>query len=169
MAGKTGPTSPEGKAKVSRNALKHGIRASKWLNPDEQRDFETLAADLEAEYQPSTATQRILVERIAMCMSKLRRLHVIEDALFHKARVQDVRNLTDRYTRPSDLRLEEAEAAAMPPFPQVDVLVRYQTTLDRQLSKSIGELMMLKAHALAVLPPADIIQDIGCPKRPPQP
>ena len=47
MAGKTGPTSPRGKAKVSRNALKHGIRASKWLNPDEQRDLET--------WKPSTS------------------------------------------------------------------------------------------------------------------
>ncbi len=122
MAGKTGPTSPEGKAKVSRNALKHGIRASKWLNPDEQRDFEALAADLEAEYQPSTATQRILVERIAMCMSKLRRLHVIEDALFHKARVDDVRTQTSRFIPDSDDRLEIAKAAAMRPFKQVDVL-----------------------------------------------
>ena len=58
-----------------------------------------------------------------MCMSKLRRLQVIENALFHKARAQDVRNLTDRYTGPSDMSLEEAEAA-MPPIPQVDVLVR---------------------------------------------
>ena len=87
MAGNTGPTSPAGKTKVSRNALKHGLRASKWLSAEEQLDFEALAADLYEEYQPSTATQRILVERIAMCMSKLRRLHSIEDALFHKARI----------------------------------------------------------------------------------
>ena len=47
----------------------------------------------------------------------------------------------------------------MPPFPQVDVLVRYQTTLDRQLSKSIGELMILKAQAPAVLPPPKVVQN----------
>jgi hypothetical protein len=69
-----------------------------------------------------------------MCMSKLRRLHVIEDALFHKACVENIRALTDRYPNPSATRLEEAEAAPMPPFPQAYVLVRYQTTLDRQLA-----------------------------------
>ena len=33
-------------------------------------------------------------------------------------------------------------------------LARYQTTLDRQLSKSIGELMVLKANAMLSLPSA---------------
>ncbi len=61
MAGKTGPTSKAGKEKSSRNATKHGLRASKWLSVTEQLDFEQLMADLEAEYQPSTATQRVLV------------------------------------------------------------------------------------------------------------
>ena len=53
MAGNTGPTSPAGKAKVSRNALKHGLRASKSLSPQEQKDFEALAANLYTEYRLS--------------------------------------------------------------------------------------------------------------------
>ena len=32
-------------------------------------------------------------------------------------------------------------------------LARYQTTLDRQLSKSIGELLAVKASAQVLLPP----------------
>jgi len=149
MAGKSGPNSLAGKAKVSRNALKHGLRASKWLSPEEARDFDTLVADLNAEYQPCTATQRILVERIAMCMSKLRRLHTIEDALFHKARIGDVKSKLIFSPTSSAVTLEVTEAAAMPPLKQVDVLARYQTTLDRQLSKSIGELMLLKSREAA--------------------
>jgi hypothetical protein len=50
--------------------------------------------------------------------------------------------------------LEEVQAAAMPDIRQVDLLSRYQTTLDRQLSKSIGELMVLKANAMLSLPSA---------------
>ena len=151
MAGNTGPTSPAGKAKASRNALKHGLRASKWLSPEEQLDFETLAADLHAEYQPSTATQRILVERIAMCMSKLRRLHTIEDALFHKARIAATEVHAKFHLQASGITNEQAQASAMPGLKQMDVLVRYQTTLDRQLSKSIGELMVLKANEVPML------------------
>ncbi len=153
MAGKTGPTSQTGKATVSKNAIKHGLRASKWLSPEEKKDFEALAADLLDEYQPSTATQRILVERIAMCMSKLRRLHTIEDALFHKARVDDVQHKLQFHPHTSALTLEQTEIAAMPPFGQIDTLARYQTTLDRQLSKAIGELLAVKANAQLLLPP----------------
>ena len=160
MAGNTGPTSPAGKAKVSRNALKHGLRASKWLSPDEKCDFEALAKDLYEEYQPSTATQRILVERIAMCMSKLRRLHSIEDALFHKARIAAIEVHSKFHFHTSDITSEEAQASAMPELKQVDVLARYQTTLDRQLSKSIGELMVLKANAPLVLS-ADLRSSTG--------
>lgn len=143
---------------MSRNALKHGLRASKWLSPEERDDFEALATDLQAEYQPSTATQRILVERIAMCMSKLRRLHTIEDALFHKARVGGVKSKMDFTPGASATTQEQTEAAAMPPLKQVDVLTRYQTTLDRQLSKSIGELMVLKANARLLLPAGLVVQ-----------
>ena len=152
MASTTGPKSAVGKDKVSRNALKHGLRASKWLSPAEQQDFNTLAADLWAEYRPSTATQRILVERIAMAMSKLRRLRTIEDALFHKARVDGVDFSLMHHPNTSTMQLEQLEAAAMPPFQQIDTLVRYQTALDRQLSKAIGELMVLKGNALLASP-----------------
>lgn len=146
MPGRTGPRSAAGKAKVAQNAVKHGLRASKWMSPEEQESFSALADDLHAEYQPNTATQRILVERIAMCMSKLRRLHHIEDTLFYKARIDDVRSKLDRYPNATPLTIEQTVSAAMPPFKFIEVLGRYQTTLDRQLSKSIGELMILKAN-----------------------
>ena len=157
MAGKTGPTSEAGKATSSRNATKHGLRASKWLSPKEKADFEALVTDLEAEYQPSTATQRILVERIATCVGKLRRLQGIEDALFVKARAHDADWEYRFHPENAAHNIDRIEAAAMPPSPQLDTVVRYQTTLDRQLSKAIGELMVLKdreKNAALLLPQA---------------
>lgn len=151
MAGKTGPTSPQGKAKVSGNAVKHGLRSNRWMSPDETESFETLVADLEREYQPSSATQRILLERIAMCTTKLRRLHLIEDARFFRAREDEVRTKLARYPSSSALNLEQVEAGALPPLALLETLSRYQTTLDRQLSKAIGELMVLKANEIAKL------------------
>jgi hypothetical protein len=151
MAGKTGPTSTKGKAKVAGNALKHGLRSNRWMFPDEQLDFAALVADLEAEYNPSTATQRILVERIALCTTKLRRLHPIEDVRFHKARVDDVSNLMTHYPNSSTLKIKQTEAGALPSLPFLDTMARYQTTLDRQVSKAIGELMVLKANASVLL------------------
>jgi len=146
MAGRTGPTSPAGKAKVAGNAVKHGLRSNKWMFPQEQADFDALLADLDAEYQPTTATQRILVERIALCTTKLRRLHTIEDARFHKARVEDVAIRIQRSGATSHT-IELAEVGALPPLKLLETLSRYQTTLDRQLSKAIGELLVLQDRA----------------------
>lgn len=154
MAGKTGPTSPAGKAKVAGNALKHGLRSNRWMSGDEQKGFDNLVADLEREYKPSTATQRILLERIAMCTTKLRRLHLIEDARFHNARIDDVVNRFKFQSSGKELRVEDierVEASALPPLKILETLSRYQTALDRQLSKAIGELMTLKANELALI------------------
>jgi hypothetical protein len=37
-------------------------------------------------------------------------------------------------------------------LPHVDVLARYQATIDRQPSKAIGELLAVKANAVVILP-----------------
>lgn len=86
-----------------------------------------------------------------MCTTKLRRLHLIEDARFFRAREDEVRNKLARYPSSSALNLEQVEAGALPSLALLETLSRYQTTLDRQLSKAIGELMVLKANEIAQL------------------
>jgi len=56
--------------------------------------------------------------------------------------------ITDGPTLPPAPRalIMMTEAAAMPPLKQVDVLACDQTTLNRQLSQSIGELLLLKTR-----------------------
>jgi hypothetical protein len=65
----TGPNSPEGKQTSSRNRTTHGLcydNQSFYLLEDEDpRKFAELRARLEAEYQPQTETERILVQRLA--------------------------------------------------------------------------------------------------------
>lgn len=107
----TGPTSPKGKQKVSGNALEHGLRAQKWLNPKEKRNFEALARDLTAEYKP--ATEWLMVERIAMGMTRMRRLQRVEDAMYAKARWEIANPITPR-TRGIDPQL--AAESTMPPI-----------------------------------------------------
>ena len=49
----TGPKTPEGKAAVSMNSLRHGLRARKVVLPGENREeFNQLCDDLEREWQP---------------------------------------------------------------------------------------------------------------------
>ncbi|OQW88123.1 MAG: hypothetical protein BWK72_10310 [Rhodoferax ferrireducens] len=130
------------------------------MSADEQKGFDNLVADLELEYKPSTATQRILLERIAMSTTKLRRLHLIEDARFHNARIDDVVNrfkFQSSGKKPEIEDIERSEASALPPLALLETLSRYQTALDRQLSKAIGELMTLKAHELALIAAAPFV------------
>jgi hypothetical protein len=142
----TGPTTPAGKAKVSKNALTHGLRARKWLTTEEQEDFAALMQDLVNEYQPQTATEQLMVERIAVGMTKLRRLQQVEDAMYAKARLESTRSNMIR-SEPLDRQL--IVDAAMPPIKVLDTLARYQTSLDRQISKTIGELLVLQDRSKA--------------------
>ncbi len=78
----TGPTSSEGKAKASMNALKHGCCASAaWILQGENKDkFEKLHQDYRDRLQPVDACESSLIEHIANVDWKLRRLRALEDA-----------------------------------------------------------------------------------------
>jgi hypothetical protein len=77
----TGPTSPEGRKTVSRNAVTHGLRARHVVTIAERHpEFEQLCADLEAEWDPQTHAERFLVEQMAVIQWKLGRWEAVESA-----------------------------------------------------------------------------------------
>jgi hypothetical protein len=62
-----GPVTAEGKARSSRNAVRHGLCAPAILAPGEDPEaFAALLADLRAEHAPRTASEALLVERLAL-------------------------------------------------------------------------------------------------------
>jgi hypothetical protein len=65
-AGKsTGPKSPEGKSRSCRNRLSHGFTSSAlFLRDEEREDFNLLLADLHNEFQPATASEQIILEKM---------------------------------------------------------------------------------------------------------
>lgn len=73
----TGPKTPEGKARVAKNALKHGFFAQDvvLLGEDPDNEFPRLLAGLHEEWLPSSPTEQYLVETLASAMWKLRRAH----------------------------------------------------------------------------------------------
>ncbi len=83
----TGPRTATGKAKASGNSLKHGILSRNLIIPGENAaDFEALLAQLMAEEQPVGTLEAALVERVAVCLWRLRRAVTAESASLHLQR-----------------------------------------------------------------------------------
>src|SRR3954452_180527 len=68
----TGPKTPEGKAVVSRNAVKHGIFY--YALDDETPQYQELLVGLFEALKPQDELQRMLVEQIAVTIVRLKRL-----------------------------------------------------------------------------------------------
>jgi hypothetical protein len=98
---KGGPRTQAGKAASSKNSFKHGLASGQILiEGEDPAAFEALVADLEADYQPATETEALLVHDLAK---------------FHW--------LADRAIR---LQAEAFEASAWPEMPaSLNVLIRY--------------------------------------------
>src|SRR5262245_33939099 len=82
----TGPRSPEGKQRASRNALRHGLTAETVLEPlEDPEDYKLFEEAIAAEYDGESAVERELVLRLASLLWRLRRATSIEAALFELA------------------------------------------------------------------------------------
>jgi hypothetical protein len=78
----TGPTTPAGKARSSRNALRHGLRAELPVVPGERaEDWLAHEAGVVQTLVPAGALERELAGRVALCMWRLRRVTRYETAV----------------------------------------------------------------------------------------
>jgi hypothetical protein len=80
----TGPKTPEGKAVVRLNALRHGLLTRDVVLPGEDADaFEDLWNQVRANFSPVGPIEEFLVDRVVNTLWRLRRLARAETALFH--------------------------------------------------------------------------------------
>ncbi len=95
----TGPRTPEGKAAVARNAVKHGLRArAAVLHGEDWEEYACFREEMLEELVPDGVQEMELATRIVDLTWRLRRAGRYQDALFEA--------LYDKYAA------EEAEAAA---------------------------------------------------------
>ena len=83
-----GPRTEDGRARSAQNALKHGLRAQKYLVlPEEDAaEFAALEAALVAELAPVGALQAVLARRVVVAAWRLARADRIEMELFEERR-----------------------------------------------------------------------------------
>jgi hypothetical protein len=79
-----GPKTPEGKARSSRNALKHGLRAERhvMLPKEDAAEFAELESAMIEELAPVGALQTVLARRVVVAAWRLARADRIEAELF---------------------------------------------------------------------------------------
>ena len=86
-----GPKSAKGKARSSRNALRHGMRAEKHvvLPEEDTAAFEAFEKALTEELAPEGALQAVLAERIVAAAWRLKRADRMEGEVFHENALHD--------------------------------------------------------------------------------
>ena len=119
----TGPRTPEGKARVRRNATRHGlcsgIARMAEEGPEFAEDFKLLLEDLREEHQPNGPTEDILVYKMAQSVFFTDRASVL---------LADKLNSNDH---PDAL-------------PHISLMLRYHTTADRAFSRHLNDLRKLQ-------------------------
>src|SRR5713226_7448350 len=136
----TGPRTPQGRAAVRLNGLKHGLCAETIVVPGEDpAELEALLEAYRAERQAASPTDEFLVRQLAMADWRLLRLHRVE-AAFHNFRHKE---LSD--TRREDLDLDDTRLAwiAMRDAGPKSVLAsfhRYEIRLERSARNARQEL-----------------------------
>jgi len=84
--GTTGPRTPQGKERSKRNALKHGILSQVALLKGESRaEYDALLNGLRENLQPQGTLEEVLVEKLALCTWRHRRVIIAETAEIRKA------------------------------------------------------------------------------------
>ncbi len=93
----TGPKTPEGKAAVRLNAVRHGLLSKEVLLPGEDGEaLGELGERLGAELQPVGELENLLVDRVVAAVWRLRRLGRVEAGIFAWERFEELAERAER-------------------------------------------------------------------------
>src|SRR5215217_6156838 len=154
----TGPKTPDGKAAVRLNALRHGLLSEEILLPGEDEEaLRELTERLRAELQPVGELEGLLVDRITSLLWRLRRLARVEAGVYLQESYGDVRDSDASTLGLAFIRDGNGGNA-------FSKLSRYETTIERGLYKALHELQRLQAARRAdgnAQPPVAIDVDVS--------
>lgn len=155
----TGPRTPEGKRKSSRNAMKHGLLSEQiLLDHDEADEFDALKESLYADLQPVGALEEVLVDRIIVSVWFQRRALQAEAALMEWHNGLQVPSHSRYCDETSKWRSEQPEhdpAFGALTDHRLAKIERYETTRERQMFRALHELQRLQSarqNAVALAP-----------------
>ncbi len=141
-----GPVTPEGKARSSKNALKHGLATPEHilLDGEDEAAFTLLYEALIEENEPESTTEAFLVHRLAVTFWKQCRADRLEAKLFAN---------TDPPHFNTGEGIEPGDAEAFFDLRRFNVIRGYQARLSREVSRCLGELRRLEAARNGITTP----------------
>ena len=148
-----GPITPEGRAAVRHNALKHGFTAAEIVLPtvEEQLDFQQFRFSFEEEYKPVGPTEEVLVEDIVIARWRLSRIRKMEPGFFAKGLHSLKRTREENYSNLSGhahlVHVLSDDALYTDTYGKMS---RYEGRFERTFYKALKELQRLQAVRAAV-------------------
>ncbi len=145
----TGPRTPEGKAKVSKNALTHGLLSRDILIPGE--DAEELAAfrqGMVAELAPEGALEWLLADRVVAAAWRLRRAtrlerDVVEERLAAQLRTRQ--RGPERFVGEPEVTAARVAASTVQHTDTFGKIARYEAHIERGMYRALHELQRRQA------------------------
>ena len=148
-----GPTTPEGRAAVRMNALKHGLTAAEIILPtvEEKIDFEQFRAAFEEECQPVGLLEQVLVDDLVAARWRMNRVRKMESGFFalrHQVMKRQIKEDFAALDAQAHLALifrDDAQDADT-----IGKMSRYEARFERSFYKALKELQRLQALRAAV-------------------
>src|SRR5216684_2187795 len=137
----TGPRTPEGRAAVRLNGVKHGLTAETIvLKGESEADFTALFDSLEAEHDPASPTEEALVVQLAMATWRLRRLYHVEGGFY-------TFKMKDTVDNRKELKLNDAERMGYMAYLSTEtrsMFNRQEARMERSFYRALHELQRLR-------------------------
>ena len=144
----TGPKTPEGRAAVRLNGVKHGLTAETIvLKGESQADFTNMLESFEAEHAPTTPTEEALVVQLTLANWRLRRLYH-QEAGFYTSKLKTLASIQ------KDLNLDDAGRmghAVGWSESTLGLFNRQEARLERTFYRALHELQRLRKEREANL------------------
>ena len=139
----TGPRTASGKLASSKNALIHGLLSREMLvGGEDPADYDALLDSLVADFAPHGANEQMLVEKLAIALWKMKRLHGAEAATVK----HNQRNTRAQYASKSEeekVGLITEQAIQALPANSLS-FIRYQAQLEGQYYRAMTMLQLVQ-------------------------
>jgi len=158
-----GPRTPHGKRRSSQNACTHGILADVLQRDgclgDSQSDFSKLLVELRNQFGPVGFLENLLVEKLGVLYVRLPRVYKADlktaPLIFRMVEAGLRRDEPPVLIGLSDT---ESEVVFVRKLPTLEVIMRYETNLERNIERTLNQLERLQRMRLGqpVPPPVRV-------------